>query len=82
MPDYDELHDKVQDMETMEQRLRDALEAGAEIRYDGIAAIRCEIDELIAELKECRRKCELAMESVKRMEEAANSVDVPIWRDQ
>ena len=82
MQDYDNLYNKVQEMSDAEQHLRDALEACGEIRYEGIASIRAEIDDVISDLKECRRKCELAMESVKRMEDAANSVGVPVWRDQ
>ena len=82
MQDYDNLYNKVQEMSDAEQHLRDALEACGEIRYEGIASIRAEIDDVISDLKECRRKCEVAMESAKKMEELANNYGVPVWRDQ
>ena len=82
MQDYDNLYNKVQEMSDAEQHLRDALEACGEIRYEGLASIRAEIDDVISDLKECRRKCEVAMESAKKMEELANNYGVPVWRDQ
>ena len=82
MLDYDELYNKVEDLKLRERRLTDQMEAVSEIRGDGIEATIADIMDKIYELRENRRQVEALMETAKKQEDAANSVDVPVWRDQ
>lgn len=50
--DYDALLDKFADLDGLERRLRDALEAAREIRYQGMDGVCGEIGVLIATIKD------------------------------
>ncbi len=78
MPDYDELHNKAEDLKLAEQRLTDALEAVSEIRGDGIEAFRVDIQDKIYELRENRRQVEAAMYVIQKAEERAMGYGRPV----
>ena len=80
--DYDSLCAKHEAISETERCLRDALEACAEIRYDGMDGIRAEMRSLIDDVSDCKDKIQVAMDTAVQQEQRNQDYGVPVWRDQ
>ena len=69
MSDSTELFDKFASVDACERCMKSAIEAISEIRYEGIDGIREEAGQLLADIKDCKRKIREAYEAEMRKEE-------------
>ena len=69
MTDSTELLDKFASIDACERCMMNAIEAISEIRYEGIDGIREEAGQLLADIKDCKRKIREAYEAEMRKEE-------------